>query len=145
MISLEIYIFLSVKTILIFTNYLYLKHPVFCKMVEENYRVTNEILQKSVAVELSVPSEEVKIIQFDVSAGADIGDNFVTIVKLVQFKYKLKGDEQEKEHSYVFKQIPFNEFREKFVRNVSLAFATHPRQIILHSLKDQFVYKYYHL
>ena len=84
--------------------------------MEEKDRITKEHLKSSVANEFSVKSDEVEIINFEGSAGCAAGDNFATVVRLIDFKYKLNGEE--KSHSYIVKQIPFNEFREKVVREV---------------------------
>ena len=85
-------------------------------MAEEQNRITSEILQKCVAKEFSVDPTKIEIISFDVSPGAAYGDNFATVVKLVSFKYKLNGEEAS--HCYIYKEVPYNEFREKFVRGV---------------------------
>ena len=63
-------------------------------MVEEQDRITKEHLQLSVANEFSVKSDQVEIIDFNTSAAAAAGDNFTTVVKLVDFKYKLNGEEK---------------------------------------------------
>jgi len=83
-------------------------------MAEEQNRITSEILQKAVAKEFSVDPKTVEIICFDVSPGAEVGANFATVVKLVSFKYKLNGDEAS--HSYIYKEVPYSELREKLVR-----------------------------
>ena len=87
-------------------------------MVEEQHRITTAILEKAVANEFSVPLSKIQITSFDVSAGSAVGDNFATVIKLVDFKYKLDG--KEKSHCYIVKQVPINEFREKFIRNVRI-------------------------
>ena len=99
-------------------------------MVEEKNRITTEILKKSVGKELSISSEDVEITTFDVSPGAAYGDNFATVVKLVSFKYKLNGEE--KSHSYIYKEVPYSEFREKFiraVRNLTVALYTNIKSV----------------
>ena len=85
-------------------------------MVEEQNRITPEILQKCVAKEFSADEKDVEITDLDVSPGAAYGDNFATVVKLAKFKYKLNG--KENLHSYIYKEVPHNEFREKFIREV---------------------------
>ena len=86
-------------------------------MVEEQPRITKEHLQSSVANEFSVKSDDVEIIKYDISPGCAEGDNFITVVKLVNFTYKLNGEEKSP-HSYIVKQVPFNEMRKKLVREV---------------------------
>ena len=86
-------------------------------MVElEQPRITKEHLQSAVANEFSVTLDQVEIINFNNSPGCAEGDNFATVVKLVDFNYRLNGEE--KLHSYIVKQVPFNEMREKLVREV---------------------------
>ena len=85
-------------------------------MAEEQNRITSEILKKCVAKEYSVDPTKIEIISFDVSPGAAYGDNFATVVKLVNFKYKLH--EEEASHCYIYKEVPLSEFREKFIRGV---------------------------
>ena len=85
-------------------------------MEEEQNRITKKILQISVGNELSVNPQNIEIISFDVSAGAEFGANFATVVKLVTFTYVL--NEEEQSHSYIYKEVPYNEFREKFIRGV---------------------------
>ena len=87
-------------------------------MAEEQNRITKEILQKSVAKEFSEDPNNVQIKNFDVSPGAAYGDNFATVVKLVSFTYTL--NEKESSHSYIYKEVPYSEFREKFVRGVMI-------------------------
>ena len=86
-------------------------------MVEEQNRITPEILKKAVAKEFSTKEDEIEIIEHNVSPGAAVGDNFATVVKRVDFSYKL--NEEVHAHSYIYKEVPHNEFREKFVRGVS--------------------------
>ena len=86
-------------------------------MVEEQNRITPEILKKAVANEFSTKEDEIEIIEHNVSPGAAVGDNFATVVKRVDFSYKL--NEEFHAHSYIYKEVPHNEFREKFVRGVS--------------------------
>ena len=85
-------------------------------MGEEQNRITNEILQECVGNELSVDSKNVDVTSFEVSPGAAHGDNFASVVKLVDFKFKL--NEEDRTHSYIYKEVPYNEMREKFVRQV---------------------------
>ena len=85
-------------------------------MDEEQHRMTNEILKLAVTKELFLALDQVVIINFKVSSGANVGDGLATEVKLVTFQYRLHG--QEKSHSYIFKQVPINAFREKLLRNV---------------------------
>lgn len=87
-------------------------------MVEEKNRITVEIIRKCVAEEFSADEKDVQVTDLDVSPGAAYGDNFATVVKLAKFKYELNGEE--KSHSYIYKEVPHNEFREKFIREVKL-------------------------
>ena len=54
-------------------------------MVEEQNRITPEILKKAVAKEFSTKEDEIEIIENNVSPGAAVGDNFATVVKRVDF------------------------------------------------------------
>jgi len=83
-------------------------------MAEEQNRITPEIIQKCVAKEFSTEEKNVQILDLEVFPGAAHGDNFATVVKLAKFKYKI--NEEENLHSYIYKEVPFNEFREKFIR-----------------------------
>ena len=85
-------------------------------MVEEQNRITPEIIRKSVAKEFSVDEKNVEILDVDISPGAAHGDNFATVVKLATFNYKIDGVETP--HSYIYKEVPHNEMREKFIRQV---------------------------
>ena len=85
--------------------------------MEEQDRITKEHLKSAVANEFSVKSDEVEIINYEGSAGCATGDNFATVVRLIDFKYKI-NDGEEKSHSYIVKQIPFNEFRAKMIKEV---------------------------
>ena len=86
-------------------------------MAEEQNRITAEIIQKCVAKEFSTVEKNVQILDLEVSPGAAHGDNFATVVKLAKFKYKI--NEEENSHSYIYKEVPYNEFREKFIRAVN--------------------------
>ena len=93
------------------------------KMVEEQHRITTDILKKSVAAEFSTSAEQVQILSFDVTEGSAAGDNFATVVKLVDFKFQI-GNGEEKCHTYIVKQVPFQEMREKLVKAVRINMAS---------------------
>ncbi len=86
--------------------------------MEQEHRVTEPILQKSIAAKLDVPVGDVQITGFDVAAGAAKGENFLCVLKATTVTAKVKGSDEERSFDLMIKCAPMNEFRTKFLKEV---------------------------
>ncbi len=83
---------------------------------EEGHRLTGEILAKAIAKAASAEESGIEVLDFEVSAGSNKGDNFACVMKAVTVKAKVDGEE--KEFKFMTKAIPLHPMREKGIREV---------------------------
>jgi hypothetical protein len=86
--------------------------------MEEGHRITIPMIQKALSSSLSVPNNDINVIDFEVSMGAEKGDNFACVMKAVTAMAKVNG--KEGTYHFMVKCTPLNEFRAQFLKEVSV-------------------------
>ena len=67
------------------------------------------VLRKALQNEFGVENDEdIEVYDINESPGSGVSDNFGGELKLVKFKFKIRNQQQEKEHSYFVKSLPKN-------------------------------------
>ncbi len=87
---------------------------------EEGHRLTADILRLAVSAAANCNAADVEVDTFDVSAGTKKGDNFSCIMKVVELKAKVNGEERE--FNFMTKGLPLQPAREQMTRKVSQSY-----------------------
>lgn len=91
-------------------------------MGEEDKRITTEIIRESLAQKFAVHINDVEVLNFKVEEGIKAGENFNCVMKAVEAKALIAGEEKKAE--FMVKVMPMSEQQIKWLTTVRLTLST---------------------